>query len=234
MFTRARGREVIFWQSARTARQARPNVALPTRRASGRVFEIQMDSHERYAWSFTAQQATTRRQALPSGDYAVEVGGTVVAAVEPKSLADLVATLTTGRLRYVLAALADLPRATLVVEDRYAAVFKLPHVRPGLVAEGLAEAQVRFPQVPVVFCETRSLAQEWTYRFLGAALVHHQEDAGVGVLADAFPVAGPLRPTAPSPAAVRAWALAQGYELARTGRIPRPIADAYAAAHPAR
>ncbi len=234
VFARARGREVIFWQSARTARQARPNVALPTRRASGRVFEILVDSHERYAWSFTAQQATTRRRALPSGDYAVEVGGAVVAAVERKSLADLVATLTTGRLRYVLAALAELPRAALVVEDRYAAVFKLPRVRPGLVAEGLAEAQVRFPQVPVVFCETRPLAQEWTYRFLGAALAHHHEDAGAGVLADALPVAGPLRPAAPSPAAIRAWALAQGFELARTGRIPRPVADAYAAAHPVR
>src|SRR5680860_1372569 len=37
VFTRARGREMIFWQSARTARQARPNVSLPTRRASGHV-----------------------------------------------------------------------------------------------------------------------------------------------------------------------------------------------------
>ena len=24
--------------------------------------------------------------------------------------------------------------------------------------------------VPIVFCETRTLAEEWTYRFLGAAL----------------------------------------------------------------
>jgi hypothetical protein len=28
----------------------------------------------------------------------------------------------------------------------------------------LAAAQVRDPNVPIVFCETRSLAQEWTYR----------------------------------------------------------------------
>ena len=44
VFTRARGREVIFWQSARTARQARPNVSVPTSRASGRVLEILVDS----------------------------------------------------------------------------------------------------------------------------------------------------------------------------------------------
>ena len=38
------------------------------------------------------------------------------------------------------------------------------------MAEALAEAQARFPTVPIVFCETRPLAQEWTYRWLGACL----------------------------------------------------------------
>ena len=72
VFAKARGREMIFWQSARTARQARPNVDLPTQRASGQVLEIVVDSHERYPWKFTGQQATTVRRALPAGDYAVE------------------------------------------------------------------------------------------------------------------------------------------------------------------
>jgi hypothetical protein len=31
--------------------------------------------------------------------------------------------------------------------------------------------------VPIVFAESRPLAQEWTYRFLGAALVEHTEGA---------------------------------------------------------
>src|SRR5690606_27267817 len=103
----------------------------------------------------------------------------VVASVERKSLADLVSTLTSGKLRYLLADLAALPRAALVVEDRWSAVFKLDRVRPAVVAEGLAEAQVRFPTVPIVFCETRQLAQEWAYRFLGAAVaLHHEGDHG--------------------------------------------------------
>lgn len=79
--TRARGREVIFWQSARTAKQARPGVSTPTRRASGLVVEILVDSHERYPWKLSAQQATTRRQALPAGDYAVEHDGRLVAGL---------------------------------------------------------------------------------------------------------------------------------------------------------
>jgi hypothetical protein len=164
VFTRIRGgREAIFWQTARTAKQARPNVGLPTARSAAGILTILVDSHERYPWK-------TVRRALPAGDYAVELDGEVVASVERKSLADLVATLTGGRLRYLLADLAALPRAALVVEDRYSAVFRLAHVRPSVVADGLAEAQVRFPSVPIVFCETRTLAAEWAYRFLGAAL----------------------------------------------------------------
>ncbi len=232
VFTRARGREVIFWQSARTARQARPNVAVPTARASGQVLEILVDSHERYPWKFTGQQAVTRRQALSAGDYAVTHDGQVVASVERKTLADLVSTLTTGKLRYLLAALAELPRAALVVEDRYSAIFKLTYTRPMVVAEGLAEAQVRFPDVPVVFCETRQLAQEWTYRYLGAALAHRLDDTTASQLEAFLPSAGPLAAAPASPAEIRAWARANGLEISPKGRIPASVADAFDAAHP--
>jgi hypothetical protein len=35
VFTQARGRDVVFWQSPRTRKQARPNVRTPTARAHG-------------------------------------------------------------------------------------------------------------------------------------------------------------------------------------------------------
>ncbi|MFD1504515.1 hypothetical protein ACFSBG_02355, partial [Georgenia yuyongxinii] len=73
VLTRARGREMIFWQSPRTAKQARPNVALPTRRAAGQILEILVDSREKYPYTFSHQQASTQRRALPAGDYAVEL-----------------------------------------------------------------------------------------------------------------------------------------------------------------
>jgi hypothetical protein len=230
VFTVARGREVIFWQSARTAKQARP-VAVPTARASGQILEIVVDSHERYPWTFSAQQATTRRRALPAGDYAVVDDDGVVAAVERKSLPDLVATLTSGKLRYVMADLAALPRAAVVVEDRWSSVFKLDRVRPSVVTEGLAEAQVRFPTVPIVFCESRQLAQEWAYRFLGAALAHHGEHADADELERTLPAAGPLVPAEPTPAEIRAWAQAAGLPVAAKGRIRPEIVAAFDAAH---
>ena len=183
VFTKARGREVIFWQSARTVKQARPNVTLPTARAPGGPLEIIVDAHERYAWNFSHQQATIVRRALPAGDYAV-VGddGEILAAVERKGFADFVSTVTNGKLRFAMPALAALPRAAVVVEDRYSSIFKLTRVRPRIVADGLAELQVRYPTVPIVFAETRQLAQEWTYRFLGAALEHHRLDLGGAML----------------------------------------------------
>ena len=38
------------------------------------------------------------------------------------------------------------------------------------MADLLGALAVRYPAVPVVFCDTRPLAQEWAYRFLGAAV----------------------------------------------------------------
>jgi hypothetical protein len=173
VFTRSRGREVIFWQSPRTARAARPGVRVPGRRAGGLAeLTILVDSRERYPWRFSRQRGVRLvRRALPAGDYAVEdPGGELAAVVERKTLPDLAGSVVDGSLGYLLAELAALPSAAVVVEDRYGGVFKLEHVQPGFVADLLGALAVRYPTVPVLFCDTRALAQEWTYRFLGAAL----------------------------------------------------------------
>jgi hypothetical protein len=98
------------------------------------VLEIVVDTRERYAWKFDAQQADVTKRALVVGDYGVELDGAVVGVVERERLAEL-------------------------------------------AAEMLAAAQVRYPNVPIVFAETRPLAQEYTYRFLGAALRYAEEEA---------------------------------------------------------
>lgn len=176
VITRARGREMIFWQSARTTKTARPNVALPTARAAGLAhLTIVGDSRERYAWKFSHQQVSTIRRALAVGDYAVEHDGEIVAVIERKSLGDLAGSLTSGSLRATLSELVDMPHAAIVVEERYSAIFKLQHVRPALIADLIAECAVHFPSVPIVFAENRALAQEWTYRFLAAALAEHAQ-----------------------------------------------------------
>ena len=242
VFTQARGRDAVFWQSPKTRKTARPGVRLPTARAAGITrWEIVIDSHEHYPYRFTGQQITTLRRALPAGDYGIVLAGRLVAAVERKSLPDLVSSLTSGKLGFQLADLASLPRAGVVVEDRYSQVFKLDRVRPAVVADGLAELAVRWPGVPVVFCETRTLADEWTYRYLAAAWQWASaEDAAaarigvpVGEIATApTATSDPPAASGPTSAQVRAWARANDLPVSDRGRLPPQIWTAWHHAHP--
>lgn len=176
IFTTIRGREGIFWQSPKTARQSRPSVRVPTRRASGvRAMQIAVDTRERYPYRFARQQVATKRQHLRSGDYGVLHDGEIIAVVERKSLSDLAHSLVDGSLAFAMAELASVDRAAVVVENRYSELFKVPIVAPGFLADLLGSLQVRYPQVPIVFCETRPLSEEWTYRFLGAALARARQ-----------------------------------------------------------
>lgn len=234
VFTTARGRDAVFWQSPRTRKQARPQVSLPTARAAGITqLEIIVDAHERYPYRFAAQQVRTTRRALPCGDYAITLDDTLVAAVERKSLADLLSSLTGGRLRYALGELAALPRAGVVVEDRYSQIFKQDRVRPALAADGIAELQIRWPTIPIVFCETRPLAEEWTYRYLAAAHTWAtSEPAAIQRIGAApFPPRTRLDTATPAAADIRAWARAQGLTVPDRGRIPTPIRQAWEQSH---
>lgn len=227
VFTRARGREMTFWQSPRTRKQARPDVRVPTARAAGVAeLEIVVDAHERYPYTFAGQQVRTVRRGLRCGDYAIVHDGQPVAAVERKSLPDLVSSVTSGRLRFALGEMSALSRAAVVVEDRWSRIFSQDRVRPAIVADGLAELQVRYPAVPIVFCETRKLAEEWTYRYLAAAHVW----TGTETAAEArIGTSEPASPPAPEPstAELRAWARDNGFTVSDRGRLRPEIHRAW-------
>jgi hypothetical protein len=213
VFTTARGRE-----------------AVPTARAAGIAeLEIVVDAHERYAYHFAGQQVRTTSRGLPCGDYGIILDGTLVAAVERKSMPDLIGSLTSGRLRYALGELAALPRAAVVVEDRYSQIYKQDRVRPALVADGLAECQVRWPNIPIVFCETRSLAEEWTYRYLAAAHAWATTEPAAIERIGQQPNLKPLSEvkTGPTPAVIRDWARRNGIDVPDRGRIPTAIYQAW-------
>ncbi len=108
-------------------------------------------------------------------------------------------------------------------------MFSLERVRPALVADSLAEIQVRWPNVPIVFCETRKLAEEWTYRFLAAArLWAETEDparARMGIV-DAHGLSALPGPE-PSTAEVRSWARRTGLVVTDRGRLRPEIIQAW-------
>ena len=56
-----------------------------------------------------------------------------------------------------------------MVEGRYEDLLKLKHTQPGWVMDLVARVQVRQPSVPIVFAGSRKHAEEYTFRFLGAA-----------------------------------------------------------------
>jgi ERCC4-type nuclease len=109
--------------------------------------------------------------ALPAGDYAVNAGdGTLLAAVERKTLENLAATLSDGTLAFQMQRLAELRLAAVVVEGRYSGRYKLEHVSGAWLGDQLSRLEVRYPEVHVVFADSRRFAEEWTYRFLSSAL----------------------------------------------------------------
>jgi hypothetical protein len=192
-----------------------------------------LSAPSRWLPSLTTSPTRPARRALPGGDYGLILDGRLVAAVERKSIPDLVASLTEGKLRYALADLAALPRAAVVVEDRYSRIFNLERVRPAVVADGLAELQVRWPNVPIVYAETRPLAEEWTYRYLAAA--HAWASAEDAAVTRIGPLVSELdrAPDAPGPstAEVRAWAREHGITVPDRGRLRPEIFEAWHADH---
>lgn len=166
------GHEGIFWQTRKVVGTARPGARIPTRRISDvGAITIVVDTRERYPYRFARQQASTLRQALPAGDYGVlGSDGSLLASVERKALADMAGSLNNGTLIFELGRLAELPRAAVVVEDRYSALVAHRFSPGGFLPDLLGRVQVRYPEIPIVFCDTRPFAEEWTYRWLGAAL----------------------------------------------------------------
>jgi hypothetical protein len=164
-------REAIFWQTQKTARAANPGGRIPRRRSLTGPVAITVDTRERYAYRFTQQPVETVRATVPAGDYAVQSpDGTILAAVERKSLDNLAATLSDGTLAFQMQRLAELPLAAVVVEARYSALYKLEHVDGNWLADQLARLEVRYPEVHLVFADSSRYAEDWTYRFLTTAL----------------------------------------------------------------
>ena len=124
----------------------------------------------------------------------------------------------------MLADLTALPRAAVVVEDRYSRLFKLDHVRPA------RRWRRRWPRrrpasrpCPIVFAETRPLAQEWTYRWLGACLAEVSAARSTADLEESFSPGRPVPDAPASSAEIRAWARSQGIEISDRGRIPADV-----------
>jgi len=183
VWTQVRGRPAVFWRSQTSMRGARPGIRVPQARALEGPLRIAIDVAERYAWRFARHSPEIERRGLPVGDYAVLRDGAVVAAVERKAVADLATAAIAGQLSLVLGDLGQVPRAALVVEGRLSDAVKAARrgaVRAGWLLNVIAALQAAHPRVMWMFAETRSLAEDWAYRWLAACLAAERAAAGAG------------------------------------------------------
>jgi ERCC4 domain len=172
VFTEIRGKPAIWWQTQKTAQSANPGARVPRGRAAGPL-TIAVDTREKYGWKFASQPVALQRRALTAGDYGAMVGEAVVAVIERKTLDNLASSLSDGSLAFQMQRLAEVGRAAVVVEADYPDLFRSQAGRGSWLADMLGRLAVRYPEVPVVFAGSRKFAEEWAYRFFGAAVGDH-------------------------------------------------------------
>jgi hypothetical protein len=170
VFTTAHGRPAIFWQTPLVSRRSQHRFRMPRGRAPGvGGLTIEVDTREQRPYEFAGREVSVLRRALFAGDYAVRGASGVVAAVERKTANDFATSATSGVPAFAMADLSALPVSAVVVEERYSAVIAHSHVKPGWLADLIARLHIRAPNVPIVYAESRALAEDWTYRFLATA-----------------------------------------------------------------
>lgn len=168
VFTVARGRPAVWWQTQKTVQAANPGARVPRGRSAGPL-TIVVDSREKYGWKFAGRPVTLERRALAGGDYAVLVDDRVAAAVERKTLENLATSLSDGTLMFQMQRLTEAGRGAVVVEGDYPDLFRTQPGRGSWLADVLGRLAVRYPEVPIVFAGSRRFGEEWAYRFFGAA-----------------------------------------------------------------
>jgi len=173
VWTGGLGRGSVFWRTPATVQAARPGVRVPLASGLERPLEIAVDTRERYPWRFGRLPVSRARRSLPAGDYGVFVDDLLVAVVERKRVDDLVSAAVDGRLGFQLAELSRMPRAVVVVEGRFAQLFKGRRVKPGWLMNVVAALQVSHPGVSWMFADSRDLAQSFAFRWLAAARRAH-------------------------------------------------------------
>ena len=161
--------EQIFWLTQKAITQHRPAYKLVSR-SSRSVFTVRIDSNERYPWRFPG--AITERNSLPIGDYALMDGDDIIALVERKTLDNLLADFgIMPVLHEKLSELATYQNNAMVIEAPYVDFLnpaKVHHYTAGFCAKAIAELHALHPNLRIIYCANRKVANEWTRHYFAA------------------------------------------------------------------
>lgn len=161
--------EQIYWLTQRSIQQRRPAYKSPSL-SSAAGLTVCIDSRERYPWRFP--EAQTEKRSLPVGDYALMDGEDMLAVAERKTFDNLLADFgVMPVLHQRLVELATYDNHTLVIEAPYADFLnpkKVHHYSPSFCARAIGELYALHPNLRVVFCANRKIANEWTRQYFAA------------------------------------------------------------------
>ena len=130
---------------------------------------IIIDTREQAPYTFANYRATTKREALPSGDYSILGYGDYV-AVERKELGDLLACLSYDRDRFgrELQRLKGYEAAAVVVEATFDAIQAgnyRSRMNPEAATQSLISIMEKY-RIPIFFAADRKAGEFFTYHFL--------------------------------------------------------------------
>lgn len=156
----------VFWITQSSAVGERRGAYIP-RGGKNEVFEVIIDSNERYPYKFA--EATVRRESLPVADYALVKDDKIVAVVERKTLDNFIHSIGTyDALKMALSEMVLYKYSAVVFEAPYRNFInpqKNPHYSPSYTADIIADLMVSFSQIQFVFQRSRKMANEWVYRW---------------------------------------------------------------------
>jgi hypothetical protein len=170
--------EQIYWMTQAAMTQRRSGARLVSTRKTN-DFMVRIASDERYPWRFP--QTETERGRLPIGDYALMDGDEILAAVERKTLQNLLAEFgVMPTLHQRLLELASQEQHAFVVEAPYEDFVDPKKTRPysaSFCAAAIAQLYATHPRLRIVFCTNRKTANEWTRNYFAAVWKQRAEAA---------------------------------------------------------
>lgn len=156
----------VFWVTQSSAKIRRPGAYIPQGGKKEPLFIIS-DKREKYAYKFPKTEIL--KENLPVGDYGLKINNELVAAVERKTIDNLLHEIATYDVfKLQLQELNNLKYKAVVFESPYSDFInpkKLKAYNAPYIAEIIADLFVSFPNIQFVFCDNRKLATEWIYRW---------------------------------------------------------------------
>lgn len=140
-----------------------------------------------YEQIYWMTQAGMTQRRLPIGDYALMDGDEIVAAVERKTLQNMLAEFgVMPTLHQRLLELASHEQHAFVVEAPYENFLDPKTTRPysaSFCAAAIAQLYATHPRLRIVFCTNRKTANEWTRNYF-AALWNQRAEAAKSLVAE--------------------------------------------------